>query len=696
MANKLYTVTTMFSVIDRMTSPISMMTKRTNSFTQSLNNMNRVSRDSFFKLGIAITAATGAMGIMLKKSADIETAVIKISTKLNGSMEQSTALVRELQSLAANTPLTTMPVLDAADLLLAQGIKPMNIMKTITQLGDISQGKDELFSSLVRGYSRIYSEDRITREHLDRFVFGGVPMYEALAKSMGLSIGVMSKEIERGNLGKDDLLIAIEALTSETGAYNRAMERQMQTLNGAMQQSRGWFSLALSSIGNIFNPFAKGMFQQSSDYFENIRNAFDKINKKTYGATTYTQRLDDKGNAVFDSKGQPIMDARREEFNTVIFDKIYEKLGRLREAFVGLIPNVDMIVANLENGSSFFYTFMDALIAIVEVVKHIAPIFKGFIGIIAALPQPILNFMAQGIIGLMVLVMVVSTLSNVFGAFIKIFGLFTKVFLFLKSISIMQILFGGLKKSIPIIVRVIDFAAAVIVSVIKKAFLFTAKIFGTIVLVVKKGFLLIAKAIGVSGAVIIGITLGIMAAFHILYQNWQWFREKGNAFIAVWQKTMRFVKDMPVIGKSTYDFMYNFITGIKAIFTGDIPTLLLLMVKVIVENLLMIPRLVVRGLSEMAGAVGFGWGEEKLLSFDKVMELPSAWLEKAIEDRAQIKEMNNEIENQEKNNLEININNNTEGKAKVDISNDSIFDSPNFQMGFNPLGNNRFDPMPTN
>ncbi len=300
MASNMYMVHTVFRLTDKMSQPLKKMTSHTSKVQKSFNNMfDRIS-NSFNQVGkafqsvgsfsqevaskaaLASVAIAGMGAVALKQSALVESAIVSMTGKLGGARHEAIDLVKGLEKFAVNNPLTINPVLQGANNLMAQGVQESDLMRTLGQLGDLAQGNDEAFESIVRGYGRIYAENRITREHLDRFITHNVGIYDALAKTLNMNQTELAKHMERGNLGRDDLVAAIEQMTGESGIYYRSMEKHMNTLGGATQKFKGMGSLVMRGVGDTGNIFARLAMNSGSDYLEGISDIFDKINEKVF------------------------------------------------------------------------------------------------------------------------------------------------------------------------------------------------------------------------------------------------------------------------------------------------------------------------------------------------------------------------------------------------------------------------------
>ncbi len=461
MASSIYTVHTIFRALDKMTQPMAKMTASTKAFskanknsmssiekmgvaldnyTKQLSSFSSFSKDAASKIGLVFATTALGMTAVLKQSATVESAIVSMTGKLDGFRWKGEGMVKNLERFAVDNPLTINPVLQGANNLMAQGVSENDLMKTMEQLGNLAQGNDDAFESIVRGYGRIFAEDRITREHLDRFITHNVGIYDALAKTLNMNQNELSKHMERGNLGRDDLMRAVEEMTGENGMYYRSMQKHMNTLNGATQQFKGSGSMAMRSVGDTFNPFAKQLVKGGTEYFQELSLAFDRLNGKTY---EYNNVIYDTLEKATAAAGNNYTDEDIKVHRTDAFKQMWEAMQRVKEAFSGLLPDINGIMDRLADGTSLFYVFCEALEAVgkglktakwwLELFSEMITSFssesrKGFFTFFA-------KIIAFGVVAAPVFVALIGFLGNFLIQIIRLKAAFPKILTTIRSIG---------------------------------------------------------------------------------------------------------------------------------------------------------------------------------------------------------------------------------------------------------------------
>ena len=362
-AKKQYVVQTIFTAIDRMGKPITTMTKSMDDMQEKAYYADRYMTDMFTKTTIALSGLAAMFGYATKSAAWFETAAVKMATKLDGSTEKANKLIKSIQSLAIKSPLTAKPLIESADILLAHGVKYENVLTTLRKLGDLSQGSDEVLASVTRGYGRILSEDRVTREHLDRFINkGGVSIYKAMADTMGITHQEFSKLVEQGKIDSAIMLDAVDALTSKGGLYYRAMDNQMNTMNGLLAQFSESLSKIIQKLGELVNPVSKFFLRGYNNYFEDIVTKLED----SFGFEKVSYVKDGPNGKEVEHWLYPKNDATSGIM--LSFYDLFEVISKNK-------PNIDKMISRLDDGTSLFYDFMDVL-------GYVVKSFKRFIGIL--------------------------------------------------------------------------------------------------------------------------------------------------------------------------------------------------------------------------------------------------------------------------------------------------------------------------
>lgn len=150
------------------------------------------------------------------------------------SAEKAETMMHTLEDFAAKTPLETDDVTTATQLLLGYGLAEDEVIEKMQQLGDLSQGSAEKLNRISLAYGQMLAKGKVAGQELRQMTEAGVPLMQALADSVGVTTGELSKLIEKGKVGIPELNTAIESMTSEGGQFFGMLEKQSQTGAGLL------------------------------------------------------------------------------------------------------------------------------------------------------------------------------------------------------------------------------------------------------------------------------------------------------------------------------------------------------------------------------------------------------------------------------------------------------------------------------
>lgn len=388
-ASNVFNVAVVLSFIDRFTRPVTRMTTGMSKLQQSIYYTDRYMQDAFVKGTIAAVGMTAAINKMVDAYKWLETATINMATALRGDIESADELIEKIRNMAENSPLTAEPLVNSANILLSYGVEKDDIMDTLKRLGDLAKGKDDVLESLVMGYSRIIAEDRVTREHLDRFIFKGqVPIYDALAKSMNLTKEQLSKEMEAGNVRAENIINAVHLLTDQGGQFYDAMNKLNNTLEGQTQQFLEKLDRVFGVFGGVFAPF----FKESLKTVINPMLSETKGILEKYLLPTKIEYINGKTN-----KG-----VKTNEVTKVIWDSettvnIWIALKKVLDALKPDLTFLTQVMENLKNGTSLFYVFVDVLVAFINGLKMAFKVFTVILNVLRPF-RHIIGFLAGALV----------------------------------------------------------------------------------------------------------------------------------------------------------------------------------------------------------------------------------------------------------------------------------------------------------
>lgn len=204
----------------------------------------------------AIGAAAGTMLAVIGKvgvgyNAQMENYTTNFTTML-GSQEAAIKKVEALKDMAAKTPFGMEDLASGTQTLLAFGIESDRTMDILRQIGDVSLGNKDKFSSLTLAFAQMSSAGRLMGQDLLQMVNAGFNPLQVISEQTGESMADLKKKMEEGAISAEMVAQAFAIATSEGGKFYNGMEAASKTLTGQ------WSTLkddAAAAAGAMFKPF---------------------------------------------------------------------------------------------------------------------------------------------------------------------------------------------------------------------------------------------------------------------------------------------------------------------------------------------------------------------------------------------------------------------------------------------------------
>jgi tape measure domain-containing protein len=211
---------------------------------------NRIA-SSIGKMGAAFlsfSAATSFVKQIVKTRSEIESLEVSFQT-LTGSMETGTALLNEIKEFAVSTPMMLGDLAKGAQTLLGFNIEAEKVMPILKQIGDISMGDAQKFNSLTLAFSQMSSTGKLMGQDLLQMINAGFNPLTEIAAKTGKTVGELKEEMAAGKITVEMVADAFASATSEGGKFYQMLEKQSQTLGGAISNLQGAVEDALNELG---------------------------------------------------------------------------------------------------------------------------------------------------------------------------------------------------------------------------------------------------------------------------------------------------------------------------------------------------------------------------------------------------------------------------------------------------------------
>ncbi len=234
----------------------------------------KVGRTALKAVGVAAAAVVTVATLGVNYNNQMEAYNTSFKTML-GSAEAAYTMVADLKELAAETPLEMSTLASDAQTMLSFGISDKKTLTYLKQLGDVSQGDADKFSSLTLAFSQIQSAGKLTGQDLLQLINAGFNPLQILSEKTGKSMAALKKEMSEGKISAKMVAKAFEIATSEGGIFFKAMEAQSKTFSGRMSTLK---DNALSFLGEltegIQNELKDTLLPTVTDYLDQLQSAY--------------------------------------------------------------------------------------------------------------------------------------------------------------------------------------------------------------------------------------------------------------------------------------------------------------------------------------------------------------------------------------------------------------------------------------
>lgn len=173
---------------------------------------------------------------------------ISFSTMLKGK-EKANKLMSELVDIAAKTPFDLQGVASSAKQMIAYGSSAENVGDELVMLGNVAAGVGSQLSEIAYLYGTLRTQGRAYAVDIRQFAGRGIPIYEELAKVLGVTKDEVSGLVKEGKVGFKEVEQAFKNMTSESGIYYNLMQEQSKSLTGQLSNLGDAWDTMLNEIG---------------------------------------------------------------------------------------------------------------------------------------------------------------------------------------------------------------------------------------------------------------------------------------------------------------------------------------------------------------------------------------------------------------------------------------------------------------
>ncbi len=249
------------SVMGRINGQVNRLESRVQSFNSKVN--------SLFSVGNMIGVGAG-LGF-LKLGADMEQNNVAFKVML-GSADKAVQVMNKLNNFSNITPFQNKEVIAAGRNLIAFGVEADNLEATLQRVGDVASGVRMPFTELSEIYGKIKVSNTVFNEDLNQLAGRGIPIFEELAKVMGVPQSKIKKLSSEGKITFKEIDQAFKNMTSGTGKYAGMMDEMSKTAGGS-------WSTALGKLLDGVTRLSVSVMPIMTDMLNGIIPVIDKFNE---------------------------------------------------------------------------------------------------------------------------------------------------------------------------------------------------------------------------------------------------------------------------------------------------------------------------------------------------------------------------------------------------------------------------------
>ena len=232
------------------------------------------------KFGSDVINATGTM----------QQLHVALSTILQDG-DKASKLIDEITQFAAKTPFNLEDVASGAKQLLAYGSSAETVVDELSMLGDVAAGLQIPIGQLIYLYGTLRTQGRAMTVDIRQFAGRGIPIYEELAKVLGVAKDQVGKLVTEGKVGFAEVEQAFKNMTSEGGKFNNLMENSAGTWPQRLSNIQDTLFQKLNDFGNKYKEVFEFGIGTTEDLVEHLDDVISVIGSLIAAYGTYKAAL---------------------------------------------------------------------------------------------------------------------------------------------------------------------------------------------------------------------------------------------------------------------------------------------------------------------------------------------------------------------------------------------------------------------
>lgn len=211
---------------------------------------------------------------------------VALSTILQDK-DKANKLISDVVQFAAKTPFNLDDVATGAKQLLAYGSTAEEVVNELSMLGDVASGLQIPIGQLIYLYGTLRTQGRAMTVDIRQFAGRGIPIYEELAKVLGVAKDQVGEFVKEGKVGFAEVEQAFKNMTSDGGKFANLMENSAGTWPQRLSNIEDTLFQKMNDFGNKYKEVFELGIGTAEDLVENLEDVISIIGSLVAAYGTY-------------------------------------------------------------------------------------------------------------------------------------------------------------------------------------------------------------------------------------------------------------------------------------------------------------------------------------------------------------------------------------------------------------------------
>ena len=226
-------------------------------------------------LGQAKDALRGLVGAVVSPAAALEEVGVKLGVMF-GSRVKGDALAESLQRLATNGVVPLQELESAAAALIGKFKDPHVVAEWVERFADIAAGSKMTAARFGEMVARL---DDMGKAEFTELANAGIPIYQAMAEVMGVSVEEVQKLGKEGKVSADVLLESFKRLTDAGGKFHGLNAELSNTTAGSWETLKASIDEVLAEVGKPLNDAVRPVLQDIAGFLQKYKEQIAELLK---------------------------------------------------------------------------------------------------------------------------------------------------------------------------------------------------------------------------------------------------------------------------------------------------------------------------------------------------------------------------------------------------------------------------------